>query len=277
MKDELLRGRMPPWPAASGLGDYSNDPRPTPIEIDIVTAWADGGMPRGSLDPHAGTIVPATDRAPAHVVRLPPAHPSHGAIEQLRVPLDGERMWIAGWEYRPGDVRAIAHVVFFADGARLGSWVPPDSMVMYPRGVAVAVRRGATITAELHYRKSSNAEIDAGTLLLYPGRPGDAPRYRELSCGTTVLQQDVTAVTVTPSAREAGAFVEVVARRPDQSVEPMAAVLRFLPSYPATYRFRTPVTLPRGTAIEVRSSAPGCTAGIDFIATRPARAASPRP
>lgn len=277
IKEEVLQHRMPPWSAASGLGDYGNDPRPTPIEIDILTAWADGGTPRGAIDTRAGTIVPAADRRAAGVVRFARAHPARGAIEQVRARFDSDRMWLSGWEYRPGDVRAITQVVFFADGARIGSWVPSDSVVTYPRGVALAVRHGATITAEFHLRKASGTGIDAGTLLLYSGRAGVEPRYRAFACGTTLLQQDVKALTVTPSASEAGAFVEVVARRPDQSVEPMAAVMRYLPAYPATYRFRTPVTLPRGTAIDVRSSAPGCMAGIDFIAMRPARAASPRP
>lgn len=115
-----------------------------------------------------------------------------------------------------------------------------------------------------------------GALLLYAGRAGDEPRYRTFACGSTTLREAVAALTVSPSAREAGAFVEVVARRPDQSVEPLAAVMRYLPSYPATYRFRIPITLPRGTVVDVRSSAPGCAAGVEFISTRPARAASLR-
>jgi hypothetical protein len=278
IKEEVLQGRMPPWSAAAGLGDYLNDPRPTPIEIGILTAWADGGTPRGSDDPQPGTIVPAAPRASAQiVVRLPPAHPSRHAVERLEVRLDQEATSIVGWEYRPGDARAVARVVFFADGDRIGSWVAPDPMVTYARGVALAMRRGATITAELHYRKSSAAEIDAGTLLLYRGRGGEPLRHRAFTCGTTVLRQDVRALSIMPSPIEAGAFVEIVARRPDQSVEPLAAVTRYLPGYPATYRFRTPVRLPRGTAIDVRSSVAGCAAEIEFIVTRHRRAASSRP
>jgi hypothetical protein len=277
IRDEVLQGRMPPWTAATGLGDYVNDPRPTPTEIEILTAWADGGTPRGSTDSEVSTIVPNSEGAAPHiVVQLPRAHPSRAAVERLTVTLGGESMTIGGWEYRPGDARAIMRAVFLADGAPIGSWAAPDARVTYPRGVALAVRRGAAITAELHYRKSRAAEVDAGTLVLYEGRAGEPPRYRAFTCGTTVLERAVQVLTITPAAGEAGAFIEVVARRPDRSVEPLAAVMRYLPGYPATYRVRTPVALPRGTTIDVRSSAAACAAGIEFIATRPAPAASLR-
>ena len=277
IKAEVLQRQMPPWPAATGLGDYSNDPRPTPIEVEVLTAWADGGTPLGSENLPVGTIVPTANREAARIVRLPRAHPSRGPVERLRAPLSGGSMWITGWEYRPVDARAIEQVRFFVDGTHIGSWVPPDSGVTYPVGVAVPGRPGGVITAELHYRKSSRDEIDAGTLRLYSGRSGDEPRYRTLACGTTTLQQNVKVLSIAPTASEAGAFVEVVARRPDESVEAMAAVRHYVPTYPTTYRFRSPVNLPRGTEIDVRSSASGCNAAIDFIATPPARAVLPRP
>jgi hypothetical protein len=277
IKTAVLQRRMPPWPAATGLGDYSNDPRPTPIEVEVLTAWADGGTPLGSGNLPVGTIVPTANRQAARIVRLPRADPSRGAVERLRVPLGGESMWITGWEYRPVDARAIEQVRFLVDGAHLGSWVPPDALVTYPVGVALPVRRGGIVTAELHFRKSPGDEIDPGTLVLYSGRAGDEPRYRMFACGTTTLQQNVKVLSIAPTASEAGAFVEVVARRPDQSVEAMAAVMHYLPTSPVTYRFRSPVNLPRGTEIDVRSSATGCIAAIDFIATPPARAVLRRP
>jgi hypothetical protein len=277
IRAEVLQRRMPPWPAATGLGDYTNDPRPTPIEVEVLTAWADGGTPLGSAGLPVGTIVPTATREAARIVRLPRAHPSRGPVERLRVPLSGDSMWITGWEYRPVDLPAIEQVHFFVDGSHLGSWVPPDALVTYPVGVALPVRRGGIVTAELHYRKSRSDAIDPGTLRLYSGPAGDEPRYRTLVCGTTTLQQNLKVLSIAPAASEAGAFVEVVARRPDQSVEAMTAVMHYVPTYPATYRFRSPVNLPRGTEIDVRSSAPGCNAAIDFIATPLARVVLPRP
>ena len=278
IKEEVLQQRMPPWSAASGLGDFSNDPRPTPIEAEILTAWADGGTPQGS-DSLSDDIALRDESTSAIVVPLPSAHPSRGGSERVRVPLGDQhqRTWIGGWEFRPGDPRAIEQAVFFADEVRIGSWVAPDSKVTFPGGVSLSLRRGAMITAELRYRKSTEGRIDTGTLLLYPGAAGAEPRYRAFACGATVLRQDVKALTVMPSAAEAGASVEVVARRPDNSVEPLVALRRYLPAYPSTYRFRTPIALPRGTVIDVRSSARECTAGIDFIASRPGRAVSLQP
>jgi len=289
IRAEVLQRRMPPWPAATGLGDYSNDPRPTPIEVEVLTAWVDGGTPLGSESSSVGTIVPTANREAERVVRLPRAHPSRGPVERLHVRLDGDSTWITGWEFRPVDRWAIQQIRFFVDETHLGSWVPPDSLVTYPVGVALRVRRGAMLTAELHYRKyrsrasdlgartSGVDEIDPGTLRLYSGRAGEEPQYRTIACGTTTLQQNVKVLSIAPAASEAGAFVEVVARRPDQSVEAIAAVTHYVPTYPVTYRFRSPVNLPRGTELDLRSSAPGCAAAIDFTVMLPDRAALLRP
>jgi len=46
---------------------------------------------------------------------------------------------------------------------------------------------------------------------------------------------------------------------------PLSLVPRYQPAYPLTYEFRTPVRLPRGTIVDVRSSAPGCSVGLDVI------------
>src|SRR5207244_5955639 len=47
IREEVLERRMPPWPAARGFGDFVNDRSLTPLEIELLTAWADGAAPLG--------------------------------------------------------------------------------------------------------------------------------------------------------------------------------------------------------------------------------------
>jgi hypothetical protein len=67
-----------------------------------------------------------------------------------------------------------------------------------------------------------------------------------------------------PVAARGGEAIEVIARRPDRTVEPLAVVRRFEPAYPVTYRFRRPIALTRGTSIDVRSSASPCRAELEL-------------
>src|SRR5262249_3970287 len=47
IKEEVLARRMPPWGAIKGFGDFRNDGALTPEEMEILTSWADGGVPEG--------------------------------------------------------------------------------------------------------------------------------------------------------------------------------------------------------------------------------------
>ena len=48
IKEEVLTRRMPKWHAVRGYGDFANDPSLSSFEIALITAWADGGAPKGS-------------------------------------------------------------------------------------------------------------------------------------------------------------------------------------------------------------------------------------
>jgi mono/diheme cytochrome c family protein len=46
--EEVVARRMPKWHAARGYGVFSNDPSLSPFEIALISAWAEGGAPRGT-------------------------------------------------------------------------------------------------------------------------------------------------------------------------------------------------------------------------------------
>ena len=262
----VLERRMPPWPAAQGFGDFRNDRTLTPIEIELLVAWADGRTPRGTdADAAVASQRPPT---PAFTMSVPQGHPVR-ASERLEVPLaldvdqPGDRS-IVEWRFEPGD-SAIKRAVFSVDGVRLGSWVPSQGVTALPDGVAVAARGGSRLAVDVEYVKSRSAAGGGGVLALTFGPPGAPPSHLSFGCGEHAIARSVRAFAITPLARGAGDSIEVTARYRDGSVVPLSVVPRYQPAYPLTYEFRTPVRLPRGTILDVRSSAPGCSVGLEVI------------
>jgi len=47
IRDEVLERRVPPWGAVDGIRAYRNDPSLTPIEVEMIVGWVEGGAPEG--------------------------------------------------------------------------------------------------------------------------------------------------------------------------------------------------------------------------------------
>jgi mono/diheme cytochrome c family protein len=47
IKEEVLSRRMPPWGAVKGFGEFRNDQGLTQEQIELITAWVEGGVPEG--------------------------------------------------------------------------------------------------------------------------------------------------------------------------------------------------------------------------------------
>jgi hypothetical protein len=48
IKDEVLTRKMPPWGAVKGFGEFRNDQGLTQEQIELITAWVEGGVPEGN-------------------------------------------------------------------------------------------------------------------------------------------------------------------------------------------------------------------------------------
>ena len=48
IKEEVLNRKMPPWGAVKGFGEFRNDQGLTQQQIELITAWAEGGAPEGN-------------------------------------------------------------------------------------------------------------------------------------------------------------------------------------------------------------------------------------
>src|SRR6476620_2165751 len=49
MREEVLERRMPPWGAVEGVGAFREDPSLTPLEIEYIVGWVEGGAPEGDV------------------------------------------------------------------------------------------------------------------------------------------------------------------------------------------------------------------------------------
>jgi mono/diheme cytochrome c family protein len=121
MKEQALKGKMPPWPAEAGFAKFSNDRSLTKAEIDVLAAWADQGAPEGNpkdapppVKFTEGWNIPKPDL----IIEMPTAVdiPEKGEIEYtyMVVPTNfTEDKWVSMVEVRPGNRRVVHHAVIY--------------------------------------------------------------------------------------------------------------------------------------------------------------------
>jgi hypothetical protein len=268
--EHAMEGSMPPWPAAPGVGDFTNDRSLTPIEVELLESWAEGGAAEG---PVASTLTRsrAATRAANLLLDLSPSATGVSRVTRytLATAIDQER-WITGWEFQPSQPSRVERAVLgvAADG-RIASWLPPEGAVTFPDGVARRLPPRSTLTVDVYYRKAATPAAEGGRVGLYFGAaPRHQLRHRSLGCGTTIVDEAIDVLALEPTASEAGAAIEAQARRPDLSIEPLILIRRFLTWYVPTYRYRSAVRLPRGTRVEVRSTSGDCGLSLDYVPAR---------
>ncbi len=268
--EHAMEGTMPPWPAAPGVGDFTNDRSLTPIEVELLESWAEGGAAEG---PAASTLTRsrAASGAADLLLDLSPSATGVSRVTRYTIAtaIDQER-WITGWEFQPRQPSRVERAVLgvAADG-RIASWLPPEGAVTFPDGVARRLPPRSTLTVDVYYRKAATPAAEGGRVGLYFGAvPRHQLHHRSLACGTTIVDEAIDVLALEPTASEAGAAIEAQARRPDLSIEPLILIRRFLTWYVPTYRYRSAVRLPRGTRVEVRSSSGDCGLSLDYVPAR---------
>lgn len=267
IRTEVLSGRMPPWSARPGFGDFVNDASLSNVEIELLAKWAEGGAPHGPDAAPAPRKPHAPDPERAERFSLPAVNVSGASTETvtLSTAFAGDR-WISAWEFEPGARPLVETAVLSIGGTAVGTWTPFDGRISYTGGTGERLPKGADLTVAVHYRKPSEPQADRSALMVYfdRKRPRDL-RHMAVTCGSRALDDDMTIVAVTPHAASAGDTIEIAAYRPNATVEPVCVVSPYRPEYPVQYRFRSPLKLERGSRLEVRSSESGCNATIDYV------------
>lgn len=122
IRDNVVKGVMPPWHADPAHGKFLNDRRLSAEEKDIIAKWVDAGAPQG--DPKA--MPPKPQYATGWQMGEPDVVftmkeefqlPAEGTIpyKYFEVPTNfTEDKWIQGFEVRAGNREVVHHVLVYA-------------------------------------------------------------------------------------------------------------------------------------------------------------------
>ncbi|MBI2690276.1 MAG: cytochrome c [Acidobacteria bacterium] len=141
IKEEVLQRKMPPWPAAKGFGEFSNDISLPQEEINRLAEWAEGGAPEGEaqyLRPvFAVPLWKAAARPAGRVMRLEGSLAEGLTVLAVKGGSRAGKIWA---ELADGSVVPLAWLT----GTGKPQWMIYRSPVTLPAGTVI---RGAVLEA----------------------------------------------------------------------------------------------------------------------------------
>ena len=197
---------MPPWHAAHGYGEFTDERRLTDEQIATIADWVNHGMPEGDaskLPPlpkfaegwHLGT--------PDLILQMPAGFdlPASGpdVYRNFVVPTHlTEDKWVRAIEFRPSARKAVHHVLFASDtsgaaaqrdgrdgepgfrgmgtvgvggatGATgpLGGWAVGSTPAFLPDGVALPLPKGSDLILQMHFHLTGKPDTEKSTVGIY--------------------------------------------------------------------------------------------------------------
>lgn len=122
IREVVTDNRMPPWHANPAHGRFSNDPRLTDDEKQLIAAWVANGMPEGDRSElpeppefGEGWGIPQPD-AVYYIDEKPFTVAAEGVIEYQYFVVDPgyeQDVWIKAFECRPGNYAVVHHIIAF--------------------------------------------------------------------------------------------------------------------------------------------------------------------
>jgi hypothetical protein len=281
IRAELMAGHMPPWQIDSAAGRFRNVQGLTGRELNVLLTWASGGTPPG--DPEKAPSPAPAERAwplgpPDVVIAMPneatiPADVQERVVEFSVRPSLGRR-FVRAADLLPGTPAIVRSATVSVRAARVSAatnaerlialWLPGDHPVPLDDGAGYEIPEDAELIVRVRYRKTweheNRAMSDRSALGLYFARePATAVHALQLAGEmkpaspntlSVTIPEPSRAVAIYPDADFTNTAVRVVAVRPDNSREELIA-FRPRPGWARRYWFREPLSLARGTRIEV--------------------------
>jgi hypothetical protein len=299
IREQVLRGAMPPWFAQSASVPFANDSRLTPAEIATIREWADSGAPAGNP---ADAPPPITwpDRwnigKPDLVVSMPePVHvPAREEIDYqyIVIPLHlAQDRWVRAVEIRPG-VRAVVHhaVAYIREPGDpwqrgvtksdiLAIYTPGQPAGICLPGMARKIPAGSDVVLQMHYTPNGAAADDRTEIgIIWADRepekrvitlqidttdlhipPGD-PDYKISASGT--LPNDALLLSLFPHMHLRGKAFEYSVIEPGGEYRMLLRVAPYRFEWQLNYVLSKPLPLKKGTRLR-------CTAWYDNSVNNP--------
>lgn len=288
MAETVRAGRMPPWQADPGFGEFSNAMELSNQEKRKLLAWLEAGAPNDSpgADPLAA-IAPAASRdwklgQPDKVVPVPQAQriPAEGQMEYIYydVPLHlPPGTWLRGTEMRTQQPQVNHHMlVYLHDPGEpidftqeyIASYVPGHDPGFFPEGTGKPVPPDASLLFQLHYTPNGKPVEDAPELALYFCKTSPT---REIFLGSAVDRSfqvppfateaeasasfiapaDITIYSLSPHMHYRGRRMFFEAFYPDGQREVLLSVPDYDFMWQHSYHLAQPKRIPKGTEIKV--------------------------
>ncbi|MCA9137156.1 MAG: hypothetical protein KDB00_10365, partial [Planctomycetales bacterium] len=285
----IADNRMPPWSADPAHGSFSNDPRLSDRDRELIITWVDNGMPKGDpndLPPPPEFAVGWQMMQPDQVIKMRDrafSVPAEGIVDYQRFVVDPgwtTDKYIVAAEARP-DCRSIVHHILVyvipPDAERedirqiVAGYAPGALPLQLPEGVAIEVAAKSKLLFEMHYTPNGSPQED----LSYLGvRFTERKNVRKLLRGQIAIDQefqippgaanhrvaatykakaDEYLISMTPHMHVRGKSFKYVAHFPDKRSEVLLNVPRYDFNWQLKYVLERPIHLPPGT--EVRCEA----------------------
>ena len=151
----------------------------------------------------------------------------------------------------------------------LGAWLPGQQVAPLPEGVAYFLPAKSSLVLQVHYHRSGRSASDQTRVGLYftdsahtplQSVPVLNPRFQipagaaayEVRAAYTV-PDDIEVIAVLPHMHLLGQSMTVTATLPGGDARLLIQIPKYDFHWQRTYTYRTPVTLPKGTRIDVVS------------------------
>ena len=253
IKEQVLARRMPMWHAARGFGSFTNDPTLTPIEIAMLVAWVDGGLPLSASSPRPGSTtssrgasassspVASAFRRKVGVPAVTVRAGAHEAASHVRA------RWVSGWSFEPGDPLITSATFSLSDGTPVGSWVAGDDGVILPANSAIRVSSPLRVRlqrrAPADYEQPYKARPSVLRLVTRAKAPTRRAWIEHVSCGTPWTGRQAELLAIRPILADGGA-VRIWLERGGAPKTIIGWFRDFNPHFARTYWLARPAELP---------------------------------
>jgi mono/diheme cytochrome c family protein len=279
IREKVATQQMPPWLADPHYGEFSNDRRLTPEQINTIVAWVDQGAKEG--DPKDLPAQPAFTEGwnigrPDAVFYLPEdyAVPATGVVEYkyFTVPTNfTEDRWIQAAEIRPGNRAVVHHVIVFSqkgsDRRLLVGYAPGEQPAVLGPGMGRKIPAGSDLVFQVHYTPNGSAATDRSYVgLIFTKTPpkqeiltrpvlnarfaipaGD-PDYKVESSYT--FPDDSHIYSLMPHMHLRGKDFLFRLTYPDGTAKTILSVPHYDFSWQSYYILKEPVAAPKGTRLD---------------------------
>lgn len=204
IREEVSARRMPPWHADPEYGRFKNDFSLSIVEESKLIQWVNDDAPRGDGADPLEKVPPPPPKWPLElgepdlIIRPPLQHIDANGVEPYRYVYVQSGLtndvWVRASIVRPSNRRVVHHYLVWEGetttqmAVGLAAYVPGMQMSALPQGTGILFKRNMSLTFNLHYTPTGEAETDQPELALWFHETPPAEALKTLP----LLNQDFT-------------------------------------------------------------------------------------